>query len=289
VPLSRFTPHFFWKRFWRIVPPFLVSLIFSYLLAYPHPFAADSLRKLLVNATLLKTLVPGYFYTINYAHWSVAAEWQLYLVYPFFLYLLLKIRLSPALAFAWATCVFLRFVAPHFTDSTYILNFPFNWWFEWTLGVLIAEKREQGKTVFRAHGILTLVLLAATSYSFLYGGGFLNWLLPRLLFAVVVEYALILNKPLSWWERVLVPVGLCSYSIYLFHLPFIDLYWKLLRSWQVDVRALSVWVVSGCIMLVVTCVISGAIYKLLELKCIALGERLWRKITPDQTLVARSR
>jgi len=55
-----FSRFFLWRRFWRLVPPFWLALSFSYFLGYKHPLAWDSLRKFLVNATLFKTLVPGY-------------------------------------------------------------------------------------------------------------------------------------------------------------------------------------------------------------------------------------
>ena len=83
-----FTRFFIWRRFWRLVPPFWVALLLSYAFTYKNPLAWASIRKLLVNATLFKTLVPGYFFSVNYAHWYVAVQWQLDLLYPVFIYII---------------------------------------------------------------------------------------------------------------------------------------------------------------------------------------------------------
>jgi len=281
--LDRFYPYFFWRRFWRIVPPYLVSLLVSYGFFYPDPLAWASLRKLLLSATLLKTLFPGYFFSINYAHWSVAVEWQLYLVYPLVLLLALRFGVYRMVAITGVVTVLIRFVAPHFTTSTFILNLPFDWWVEWTLGALIADQHARGKKVFSHHGWLLLIASIVASVSIYRGNGYGEWISVRLLFAVLLESVLLNTRPLRGWERALVPVGLCSYSIYLFHLPLMDGYNRYLAHLGVDLKNLGPWVLAGILLLVPTLLLSWLSYQWLELGNVRLGEILWARLPFSRT------
>ncbi|PTY08465.1 hypothetical protein DB347_02465 [Opitutaceae bacterium EW11] len=275
-PTSSFLPVFFWRRFWRIVPAYLASLIVSYVLCYDHLLSRSSLRQLLVAATLLKTLVPEHFFTINWAHWSVAVEWQLYVVYPALLWFALWRGWRMTIVLAWALAAALQFVAPNFTHASYILHLPFTWWFEWTLGVLIAESQAQGQRVFAAHGWLAAGLVLATVVSFLCNWGPANWLGPRLLSGVVVEWMLLVRAPLGSFQRRLVSVGLCSYSVYLFHLPLIELIWRGMKLAGLDPSSLPVWILSGGVVFLLVLVVCWWSYQRLELGSVRLGDRLWK-------------
>jgi peptidoglycan/LPS O-acetylase OafA/YrhL len=273
--LRRFYPYFFWRRFWRIVPPNFASLLVSYWTVYADPLVWSSLRKLLLSATLLKTLFPGYFFSINYAHWSVAVEWQLYLVYPLVLILALRVGVYRMLLITGLVAFLLRFVAPHLTSSTFLLNLPFAWWLEWTLGALVAEQHARGKNVIAQHGWLVLALAIAASLSAERGFPLGEWLATRVLFAVLLEAVLLKTAPLRWWERALVPIGLCSYSIYLFHLPLMTLGTKYLLNLGMDLNHLGPWLLAGLILLVPTLIFSWFSYKWLELGNVRLGEIIW--------------
>jgi len=81
---------FFIRRFFRIYPPYLAALlIFSFL--YPwHEIrlcSPPSLARFCTHLFLVHNLHSGSFNAINMAFWSVAVEFQLYLLYPLVLVL----------------------------------------------------------------------------------------------------------------------------------------------------------------------------------------------------------
>lgn len=85
----------FWKRrFIRIYPPFLVSLIAFTLLRIVTHTNVPSAGNVLIHLFLVNNLVPDKdFYSINGVYWTLAAEMQFYVLLPL-LALLVK-RVSP--------------------------------------------------------------------------------------------------------------------------------------------------------------------------------------------------
>jgi len=225
-----FSRFFLWRRFWRLVPPFWLALSFSYLLGYKHPLAWDSLRKFLVNATLFKTLVPGYFFSINYAHWYVAVQWQLDLLYPFFLYIIWRYSFRAAFITACTLAFLTNFVSPHFSTQPYINNLPFRWCLEWALGAYIAVAHTQKKRAFPHPRWLGSGVVIGLTLSGYFNLGPLTWALSLIGMALILEMFLLSRSRLHAIERPLASVALWSYSFYLLHVPIIAICQRALEA-----------------------------------------------------------
>jgi peptidoglycan/LPS O-acetylase OafA/YrhL len=282
-PWGRFTPFFLWRRFWRLVPPFWVALIVSYFLAYDRPFAAESLRKLVVNATLFKTLVPGYFFSINHAHWYVAVQWQLDLLCPVFLFMVSRVSFFAAFTTAFVLGYSFNFIVPLVTSAAYVVNLPFHWWADWAVGAFVAHAHSRDRRVFARPWttviVLALALLIATRFHL----APIVWVLLRIVFALLIEAVVLSRDRYTRLERRIAPIGLCSYSIYLFHVPLITLWRKLVGHFGFDLAYPPMWLVSSVLCFAVTVGLCWLSHRWVEEPSAAYGARLWRRLTLPRT------
>lgn len=276
---SAFVKFFLWRRFWRLVPVFWVALLFSYFVGFDHPFTWDGLRKLAVNASLLKTLYPGYFFSINHAHWYVAVQWQLDLLYPLFLFVVARRSPGFAVALAWAVSILLTFVAPQFTDAAFVRYFPLRWWAEWSLGAYLADRHLAGVRVFPRPGWTMVAALAAVALGHAGGVRLVEWFASRVLLGAAFEAMLLSRSPRRRWERWLAPIGLCSYSLYLVHLPVQDLVARVWLALGIEFSSAAAW--AGFVLVggALSFALARVLTQLVEQKTAALGNRLWRRRT----------
>lgn len=272
-----FVRFFIWRRFWRLVPAFWVALLFSYFVSYDHPFTWDGVQKLAVNASLLKTLYPGYFYSINYAHWYVAAQWQLDLLYPVFLYILARRSMGFAVVLAWVASIFFTFVTPHFTSEAYVHYFPIRWWAEWSLGVYLADRHLAGARVFPRPYAVMFTAAAALMLAHIEGARFVEWFAIRILLAAAFECLLLSRSPRHAWERRLAPIGACSYSLYLLHIPVQQLVARAGRAVGVEFNSIGVWVLFAMASSALAIALAKLSAEHVESTSAALGNRLWRR------------
>ena len=277
-----FVKFFLWRRFWRLVPVFWVALLFSYFVSFSDPFSWDGLRKLAVNASLLKTLWPGYFFSINHAHWYVAVQWQLDLLYPLFLFMVARRSAGFAVAVAWVVSMTFMFVVPQFTDAAYLRYFPLRWWAEWSLGVYLADRHLAGVRLFPRPGWTMFAAAVALVAARAQGVPFVEWLAIRVLMGAAFEAMLLSRLPRLEVERRVAPIGAVSYSLYLLHIPVQQL---VMRAWQWaggDFSTVLGWcayaIVSGLCALGLARVCTEQI----ENKFAAFGNRLWRRSSAIQ-------
>lgn len=272
-----FVKFFLWRRFWRLVPVFWVALLFSYFVSYSDPFSWDGLRKLAVNASLLKTLWPGYFFSINHAHWYVAVQWQLDLLYPLFLFMVARRSAGFAVAVAWIVSMTFMFVVPQFTDAAYLRYFPLRWWAEWSLGVYLADRHLAGVRLFPRPGWTMLAAAVALVAARAQGVQFIEWLAIRVLMGAAFEAMLLSRTRRFEIERRLAPIGLVSYSLYLLHIPVQQLVVSGWRWAGGDFSTGFGWcafvIVSGFCALVLARVCTEQV----ENRFAAFGNRLWRR------------
>jgi peptidoglycan/LPS O-acetylase OafA/YrhL len=209
---------FFARRFLRLWLPYLPALGLSLLIllaASEHWDARDGWLHLF----LLHNLDAGSYFAINPSFWSLAIEWQLYLLYP--VLLLLRSRWGAGVAFL---CALGAGSALRFVDSFhYIGSFriPCSFWGEWAFGMYLAERHCAGAKPLK-HAVLLgciLLALAAGSMHFyplrtftfgFFGLGF-GFLLERYIRRPLAGRA---GKGLAW-------VGMLSYSLYLLHQPLV--------------------------------------------------------------------
>ena len=230
LDISRFAR----RRFWRLYPAYLASIIFSVIaLLIPKLLLAFSGRQFdwlevsqatdaAVNAAFLQQIWPDAL-KLNGVYWTLLYEVQFYLAYPLLLWSVRKCGLLPTGVVLLASEVVLAF-----TGSPVACFFP-DKYFEWYLGVIAAEMIVRGKHRNFAYWVaLAAIGLVAGCLSV-----FVVELAPlrNLLFAIGYFGLLLLaSKPtsmphLAFSMRWPVAIGVFSYSLYLTHVPVIDLIW----------------------------------------------------------------
>jgi peptidoglycan/LPS O-acetylase OafA/YrhL len=278
VPLRRYVPTFLWRRGWRIVPPFWIVLLASHLLAFEHPFSWDALRKLAVNATLLKTLVPGYTFTINWAHWYVAVQWQLDLLYPVFLYLVARTSFHRTFILACVCGLLFTFVVPTLTSAVYFTFLPIRWWSDWGLGALLAHTHSRGKRVFPWPRVALMAVVLGFGAAAWFQSDLISWVSWRVGMALLLEWTVLSQAPIRRWERWLAPIGICSYSIYLIHVPMVGHWTRFLMRHGYDVQYPPLWILSSLVCFAFTVAVARLSYRYIEEPSVALGARLGSKL-----------
>jgi len=280
LPVRRFLPGYLWRRFWRIYPPYLGALLVFFLIQYPEPWSGESLRQLSVHALMLQNLSRQFFQNINPSFWSLAVEWQLYLVYPLFLVVALAWRIEAAFIAATGVAFAMRLAGLKWGGNYFVLHSAFSHWLEWVIGALVADFFLSGRKVFRWHPVVVPVLIFLTGYVHLRDGlSVSRYLVPTVAFAALLEWYLHARRPLALAERILVPVGLCSYSLYLLHQPCIAPVLRAMRAWMDVAPPAVIWVVIPAGLFVPILALSWLCYRWVELGSIETGRRLWERRT----------
>jgi len=267
---------FFNKRFWRIYPPYLVAvLVFSLSLGTGGAFS------LLTHLTLTHNFFDRTFTTINPSFWSLALEMQLYLLYPAFLLLRRWLGIGKATAsvgtLTLLTIVIEVIVRPR--TMAWWLS-PLNLWFVWVAGAYFGEQFFYGKRIFTrgpAYLVGFFALLSLSTVTVVYP------LLGRVLFSLFFICLLdwYLHRPASALTvagralfNATARVGLYSYSIYLFHQPFLHRAITFLSFGQTHKAVLGLVVV---VVFALMFVIAHFTYYWLEVPSINWGQRLYAR------------
>ncbi|MGF7081549.1 acyltransferase family protein [Mucilaginibacter sp. UYCu711] len=219
---------FYSKRFWRIYPPYLVSVIIFCVtglgLKY-YLFSHRGFVDLLSHLFFVHDFSNNYEFTINPSFWSLALEMQLYLIYPIFLIFRKKLGINRTmlLLLFLLMAVFAPITYYYFHDAKFVSPwFMFYYWFTWCTGALLAERHREGKRLFGRFNLLiafaSFIATMAARY-FNLGFGLLTCVLAWTAFFEWLLYAVInLETRLN---KVLAMIGMVSYSIYLIHQPIL--------------------------------------------------------------------
>jgi peptidoglycan/LPS O-acetylase OafA/YrhL len=221
------TGDFYWRRWLRIYPTYFVCVIICALLSPWLLIKYFNGWQVVTHLLMIHNLFKETFEGLNGPLWSLGVESQFYLLYPFLL-LVMRRRLS------WGQCLGVALICNlvlttyfSLTSEPYQMNhtrttfsFPLVTWCDWILGAALAEAYVEGKPLFtRPNAWLVgsaVMLLLSLNYRPLWVQGFL---FGSVFFAVVMQRYLSWRAPLGWLERALVPIGLISYSLYLWHQP----------------------------------------------------------------------
>lgn len=286
------------RRFFRLYPAYLVSIgvsivalgilpLMNILLMDKHVnlVQALNLRGAAINATFLQLVWPDSL-GFNGVYWTLVYEVQFYAFYPLLLIASRRLSLTAlllGLLVAEIFCAYHPFAVP----NVFIYRY-----YEWCLGMLAAEiaVRTQAMRVGTPLIVATSLALAM---------GFLSVFQPLLyplrdtllstgffgLILVAVRAAAggggpIANGLLRMLEaRWLVGVGLFSYSLYLIHVPVIDVIWKF---YQVAVKLHPGLAPAICLLPVLCIVCSLALarflYRVVEKPFMEMGKV--RKLSP---------
>jgi peptidoglycan/LPS O-acetylase OafA/YrhL len=226
------------RRFWRLYPAYIASILFSIIaLAIPKLLLVATKHSLepfnwwtevrgadaVISACFLQPFWPKSL-DFNGVYWTLIFEIQFYIAYPLLLWCLKK---SSLVLVGFALLI----------SEIYFALFPFPMqcffpvkYFEWFLGVIAAEALLRNPK-WASSTILTLCAVIG------FVGGVFSVFEPNLypfrdlLFAIgyfgllllVAKSRSLLMRVFNW--RVLTGLGIFSYSLYLVHVPIIDLVW----------------------------------------------------------------
>ncbi|MBA3272936.1 MAG: acyltransferase [Chthoniobacterales bacterium] len=219
---------FFWRRFWRIYPPYVAALLFAILLSDTDLTTSEGRAQLWSHLLLVHNFRADWIFALNGVFWSLAVEAQLYLLYPLLWQMRRRWGIGTALKLTLLLSVAGRIVAAGFFThwneelSGPVWTSPVFLWFDWTLGAFLAERYLRGARVFPINAALRWFALAVVVLStFAKPTAIFAFSLASVFCAMAAESYLWRNQSLSRIERWLVPIGLCSYSFYLIHYPLV--------------------------------------------------------------------
>ena len=230
------------KRGRRILPPYYVTLVLfgaAPLIQAWHHHAGFDLRYarnwLLLHALMLHNTRPDYVLSINGSLWSLALEFQLYILFPALVEAYRRFNARGVLLAALLFCTAYRFflVRGHWMPDDrygYVLAYSlFGRGFEFALGMFmalwVARRHAERKSPARWADALLLGLIVPLAILDGRHGHFqtLTDSMWGLLFAALLlagsRSGTWVNRALS--HRLLVWLGLFSYSVYLIHLPLV--------------------------------------------------------------------
>lgn len=218
------------KRIWRLYPAYLFVLIACCLLLEGSHYYTSSKAGLLdffTHIFLIHNFSENYIFSINGSFWTMGLEVQLYLIYPVFLF----IRAKTGVVNAFYCTMFISLTSYFFCkklispDSKAVELFFVNIWNIWCLGALLAEKFYLKERIIK-NRVLPLILFSGVmlvlSRFYLYTS-FLTEPILIFIYFVSIEWVLYTDRInlKAWAFRFLYYAGLCSYSIYLIHQPFL--------------------------------------------------------------------
>jgi peptidoglycan/LPS O-acetylase OafA/YrhL len=220
------------RRFWRLYPAYFASLIWTSLVLILFPLAIHLVRRnsfnILITADFSSFLSNAFFLQqlntrsllFNGVYWTLVYEVQFYLFYPVLLWICRKYGFVVPLIVLFGIEIALA------AKPVPIPLFFLGRYYEWFVGMYLAERiasRRPIKIPVFAFPVLLGLSVACVFHSF-------SWtyrdVLASTAFAALL--ATCLKHESSWTllsQPKLVFVGIFSYSLYLIHIPTIDLFW----------------------------------------------------------------
>ena len=288
---------FFWRRFFRIYPLYFVTLLF-FAFALPttrlHSVSSWSANQLVSHLFLFHNFRDQSIYSINASYWSIAVEVQLYALYPLLIALATRFGWGRSLVAIAAIEVTLRLSDGILSTVRgrglpfYLAASPLIYWFSWSIGAYVAERHIRGTLFSIPNYSLYAIGTAAVASSFFKPLNDMSFPLFALLTAAVV--ASFLHKgdphlPLPAALRThLQNVGVWSYSLYLWHQPFVAAVPHLLSKIAPGAHIHGAVVFVFCMMLWMFIVPMARLsYQFCELPSISLGKPFYARAKEIRT------
>lgn len=294
---------FFWRRFFRIYPVYLITLLFFAFVFSPTSLRGHSSWGLhdLVSHVLLFHNLTGSMYSINASYWSIGLEVQLYLLYPVVILFSARFGWRRTLVALAAIEIAFRLILaalvffPGIGLPNYIAASPFGYWFSWSIGAYLAERHIKGIAFSVPKYFIYLSGIAAVAFTFFRPLYSFSFMLFAVFTASVVAYCLQnggwqLPAPRALLTH-LGKVGMWSYSLYLWHQPFVAAVPRLLLRIAPGVHFHPLFKFASCLLLWIAIVpVAHLSYKFFELPSIEFGKRFYsrrrKQIQPAEAPVA---
>lgn len=246
--------NFYLRRFYRILPPLYLSMLFALILSYFNGSYQDLKWQAILSQVFM---LSNYIFfsdgaSLNIPLWSLAVEEHYYLIYPFIFTFCIKNISKSSIAFLFICACILSLVFRLYyslmTDLSVYIYFWSHTRFDsilygcilalWRNPLLDQEPwRPRGSVVIVAVLVLIACLVIRNNvfrdtvrYSF-------QGMSLLIIFNYVLSHNNIITNFLS--SRILSRVGLYSYCLYLLHLPIIRALEKYFPTIHVAVLAIS--------------------------------------------------
>jgi peptidoglycan/LPS O-acetylase OafA/YrhL len=267
------------KRTFRIYPPYFISLcFFSFCFAlYGH---RDLFHNFLLHVLLIHNFSGDYFYGINLAYWSIAVEFQLYLLYIPLMFAATKFGWKPTIALAFLLESCLRAVEAYQLMrfgkiSMWLAGCPFTYIFSWSIGALIADNGTKSISDFENKRFwIPIIIIIGIGSQFVKPASTFSFMIFSMSSAMMILHTQNHNLQRNWHIGGLVSLGVVSYSVYLIHQPIIQLVPNLCRYYVgFEIQPLIVFAICvGMMVPIFWC--SVIMRKIVELPSVNMGYRL---------------
>ena len=236
------------KRFFRIYPPYILALLVFYL---SWPWRTYSLaspgwqHQFWSHALMLHNLEESTAFGINGSFWSIAVEFQLYLIYPILILLISRFGWRWTLFFLFTLEALIRLsVFPVASPFCGMHQSPLAYWFSWALGAYTADCYLRHKIrQFKPFVLVAAFGLALLSYTFSPLVDF-QFMAVAILTMLLIWQAIaksdsgeknkrIQPRFLNWFNSNLIKLGIVSYSFYLIHQPILLIVQRLKQRFDV--------------------------------------------------------
>jgi peptidoglycan/LPS O-acetylase OafA/YrhL len=266
------------KRTFRIYPPYFISLcLFSFFLAvYGH---GDLLHNFLLHIFLIHNFSADYFYGINIAYWSIAIEFQIYLIYIPLIFVIRKFGWRPTIALAFLLESSIRTAEAYELMrfgkiSIWLAECPLTYIFSWLIGALIADI-DMSK-IFKTQNKwwIPIMILIGIGSQLIKPASTFGFMIFAISSAMMISHVQYHNVKTHWHIGGLVPLGVVSYSVYLIHQPIIQLVPRVYHYFvKLEIQPVIVFMTCVCMMVPIF-LCSLIMRKVVELPSVNMGHRL---------------
>jgi peptidoglycan/LPS O-acetylase OafA/YrhL len=238
------------RRFWRLYPAYFASLVWTSLVLLALPSVTHLIHRasfsvwkvgdasgFLTNALFLQQFNSKAL-GFNGVYWTLVYELQFYIFYPALLWLSRRAGFGKMLAVLLALEVGLvAFPVP-------IPLFFLGRYYEWYLGMCLAEYVAGGGKIAIPRIAFPLLLGLGFACVFLAATWGYRDVVVSTACAVLLARCLARDAEMRWLTHPkMVAVGVCSYSLYLVHVPMVDIIWNSVRLIRGFLPAFPLWIV----------------------------------------------
>lgn len=273
--------NFFVRRFWRIYPPYLIALLYFAFSYNGGLIQTQGLQDFIAHLLLVHNLNEDHIFGFNNSFWSIAVEVQFYLLYPLILYARSFVGIKRTLLLAFMLSVSVRVLAVSIlgiiaSDNFFVSEFTLISWFHWVLGAYLAEQYYNGRPAFRINTFGTVGLIAVfIVFSSLKVTFPLSSSMAAFITAILIEKYITSDYSLPFFlSSWLSPLGLCSYSFYLWHEPFVGRTLRFLQRLGLSSHPFISLTVGSFMIFVLFFLASWILYKTIENWGVICGKQL---------------
>lgn len=266
---------FYWKRWFRIVPAYWVAMAVAILLR-----GTGGWTNFLSHLTLTHTLFSerSIAFGMNPNFWSLAVEWQLYLIYPLLVVFRRHNTATSMLLICCFVAILFHYVVPLRTYPLTLARSPFYYWMDWVIGAYVADVWFHSRRPAFRSGWLLLAPLGVLWVMTVYYRPLVQqaWWIRPLFGAVLLDRTVAMGYGSGFLYRWISRIGVVSYSMYLLHLPVLWLIEPLCES--LGLLRSPVWMMAIIlpVYVVVVYAVAHLSYAWFELPSIRLGQHIWK-------------